>query len=74
MPSRILYCCLILSSPLAANWQQQFDSPGNQLRSTIGVDEAGRAWYQVFHQGEAVIQPSPMGICHPQAAADLFFL
>lgn len=63
MLNRLLFCCIIASSPLAADWQQQLESPGNQLRAVIRLDQAGRAWYQVFYHGDAVIQPSPLGIC-----------
>ena len=63
MLNRLLFCCMILSPPLAADWQQQIDSPGKQLRVSVQLDEAGRLWYQVFYHGAAVIQPSPLGIC-----------
>ena len=29
----------------------------------VELDQAGRAWYQVFYRGAAAIQPSPLGIC-----------
>jgi alpha-glucosidase len=64
---RLLHCCLLLSLPAEAAWQNEWTSPHGSLLASIHLDDDGRLWYQVFHQQVAVIQPSPLGICREDA-------
>jgi hypothetical protein len=64
---RLLSCCLLLSLPAEAAWQNEWTSPQGSLSASIRLDDNGRLWYQVFRQHVAVIQPSPLGICRDDA-------
>jgi hypothetical protein len=62
MLNRLVYCCLLLSLPLHAAWQGQLSSPDERLSTRIELDDQGQLWFQIYHEGEAVIQPSPLGV------------
>lgn len=53
---------LFLFLPLQAESSWQLDSPGDHLSVHIELDDKGQLLYQLRHQGENVIEPSPMGI------------
>jgi len=63
----LLLCCLVASFALQAQWQEKVSSPDGLLEVQVSLDEQGRLSYQLFRQGTAVIQPSPLGICRQDA-------
>ncbi|RPH97272.1 MAG: alpha-glucosidase, partial [Lysobacterales bacterium] len=62
MLKSLVCCCLLFSLPLHGAWLGQLDSPDGQLGARIGLDGEGRLWFQVLRLGEAVIEPSPLGV------------
>lgn len=67
MLNKLLICCAVLCFPAQADFQRHLDSPDSHLAASIRLDDEGRLWYQLFHQGDAVILPSPLGICRMDA-------
>ncbi len=41
---------------------QTLRSPGGQLSASVGLDDAGRPFFQLFVAGDALVRPSPLGI------------
>jgi len=52
----------LVGLPSQAAWQQRWASPGGDLAASVGLDDGGRPWFQLFRDGEPVIQPSPLGL------------
>lgn len=63
MLNKLLICCVALSLPAQAAFQKNLASPDGGLTASVRLDNEGRLWYQLFRQGDAVILPSPLGIC-----------
>jgi hypothetical protein len=58
----LLATLLLAAAPLPAAWQGYLESPDGRLRVEIGLDEIGSPWYQLYREGEPVVQRSPLGV------------
>ena len=60
---RHTFAALLLAlAPLCLADVQTLRSPGGDLEAALGLDDAGRPFFQLFVAGEALIRPSPLGI------------
>ncbi|WP_417761396.1 glycoside hydrolase family 97 catalytic domain-containing protein [Shewanella sp.] len=53
---------LMLAGNAHGAWQTRFTSPDKQLSASLSLDDQGRLWYQVFHNNQPVLKPSPLGL------------
>lgn len=53
---------LVLAGNAHGAWQTRFTSPDKQLSASLSLDDQGRLWYQVFHNNQPVLKPSPLGL------------